>query len=410
MPLERIHSYLLVALVASSTLLAKRAAAEPPAEKCSDPARPNILYIAGSTALKPFLSAMAPILAKENPAYTIVYQGLGSCVGVASIFSEDPSKRVIRDIPAVGGKASNYASYFRADGTSQECTLEPLGNIVDLGASDVYAKSCGQADVAGITDFPGPVQPMTFVVPSLSQQRSISEEAAYLAFGLGGAGGKSAPWVDPGFFFVRNASSGTQQMIAAAIGVPGNAWWGKDRGGSTAVREGLKVQLTADTAEKSLGILSADIADAERGNLRILAYRARGQTCAFFPDSTVNSKDKMNVRDGHYPIWGPVHLFARTIGGTPNAAVTSFVNRFAVARIEKSLIDVIVEKSLVPQCAMRVTRSAELGALASFAPPFQCGCYFDSRTLGASACKACQVPSDCPASASACNLGFCENQ
>jgi ABC-type phosphate transport system substrate-binding protein len=410
MSLKTTYTQLIALVTTGGLLLAKTASAEPPAEKCVDPARPNPIYIAGSTALKPFLATMAQLLAKESPAYTIVYQGQGSCVGVSSIFSDDPNKRVMRDVPAVGAKAANYAVFFRADGTPQECGLEPSGNVVDIGASDVYAKSCGQADVAGVTDAPGPIQPMTFVVPSLSKQRSISEEAAYLAFGLGGGGGKSAPWVDPTFFFVRNAASGTQQMIGAAIGVPGNAWWGKDRGNSTVLNETLRAQLTAETAEKSIGILSADIADSYRGNLRILAYRSRGQTCGFYPDSTANSKDKLNVRDGHYPIWGPVHLFARTNGGTASTAVTTFINRFSATRVDKTLTDAIIDKSLIPQCAMRVTRSAEMGPLASFAPAYQCGCYFDFRTAGASSCKACQVPADCPSNASACNLGYCEAQ
>jgi ABC-type phosphate transport system substrate-binding protein len=380
----------------------------PPTVSCIDASRPNLIYVAGSTALRPFLGTMAQVLAKETPAYTIVYQGQGSCTGVSAILSDDPAKQIIKDIPAAGGKAANYAIFFKADGSAQECSLDVAGNTVDLGVSDVFAASCGQTAGANVADYYGPIQPMTFVVPAASSQHSISAEAAYLALGLGGAGGKSAPWTDPSLFFVRNASSGTQQMIARAIGVPGERWWGKDRGGSGAVVSGLKVLLTPDVAEKSIGILSSDLADAERNNLRILAFRAKGQDCGFLPDSTLASKDKVNVRDGHYPIWGPVHLFARTSGALPNAAAGAFVTRFATVRVDKTLIDALIDKSLVPQCAMRVSRTSELGALASFSPEFQCGCYFDARTTGASSCKTCQVPADCPTNAPACNLGYCE--
>jgi hypothetical protein len=159
----------------ASVLVRSEAHAELPT--CADLSRPNLVYVSGSTALKPFLGTLAQVLAKETPAYTIVYQGQGSCTGVASILSDDPAKRVIRDIPAVGGKAANYAAFFRADGTSQECSLDPAGNIVDVGASDVYAASCGfPAKAENVTDVPGPIQPMTFVVPAASSQRAISAE------------------------------------------------------------------------------------------------------------------------------------------------------------------------------------------------------------------------------------------
>ena len=40
-----------------------------------------------------------------------------------------------------------------------------------------------------------------------------------------------------------------------------------------------------------------------------LAFQANGQTKAYYADSTSGARDRQNVRDGHYPIWGPVHFF-----------------------------------------------------------------------------------------------------
>jgi hypothetical protein len=88
-------------------------------------------------------------------------------------------------------------------------------------------------------------------------------------------------------------------MVSRAIGVPADKWWGIDRGGSNAVRTGMKTLLDARGAEKGLGILSTDITDDERANLRVLAFKGRGATCGYLPDSTANSLDKRNVRDGH---------------------------------------------------------------------------------------------------------------
>ena len=408
-PMKRLSlSFVLLA----STLVASAAHAQP-TTKCADPSRPNLVYAAGSTALRPFLSVMAPLLAAETPPYTIVYQSQGSCTGVSAIF--DNAKRTLRDV------VGNNAVYYRADGTTEECSLNlasveppappPMWPEVNLGISDVFASSCGATAPAGVTiaDFYGPIQPMTFVVPSLSKQTVISADAAYMAFGLGGAAGKAAPWTDPTLFFVRNASSGTQQMLARAVNVPAERWWGRNRGSATAVTNGLKVVLDAATAEKSLGILSTDNADAERNNLRILAFKARGQSCGYLPDSTPFAKDKANVRDGHYPIWGPVHLFARTSGGLPDAAAGAFVGRFATVRVDRALLDAIISRGLVPQCAMRVTRTEEMGPMSSVAPAFECGCYFDSKANGATPCKTCAGSADCAGTATpACNFGFCE--
>jgi ABC-type phosphate transport system substrate-binding protein len=390
-----------------------------PTVNCLDPAngRPNVVYTTGSSALRPFLGALAPIVAADSPSYTIVYQSQGSCAGVAAIYDTDPTKHIIKDAPAVGGKAANYAIFFKSDGSAQECFLDTTGAgetgtawpDVDLGVSDVFSKSCSyETAPAGVTiaDYNGPIQPMTFVVPSASSQTSISAEAAYLALGLGGAGA-SAPWIDPSLFFIRNSGSGTQQMIARAIGVPAEKWWGIDRGSSTSVRSLLKVILDKPTAEKAIGIVSTDIADAERNNLRILAFKSKGQSCGYLPDSTINTHDKLNVRDGHYSIWGPVHLFARTTGGVPNAAAGAFVGRFATARVDQTLLDAIITQGLVPQCSMRVSRTEEMGAISSFKPQFQCGCYYDFKTNGSTSCKSCKGAGDCGATA-ACNLGYCE--
>lgn len=388
-----------------------RAQTNVPTVNCRDAtARPNPVYVAGSTALRPFLAVVSQLLAADSPAYSIIYQAQGSCTGVSAIY--DPTKRSIVDIPAAGGKPANYAVFFKSDLSVQECFLDPGGDTVDVGVSDVFAKSCGASIVDGATinDYFGPVQPMTFVVPTASTQRSISAEAAYMAFGLGGASGAAAPWTDPTYFFVRNASSGTQQMIARAINVPANKWWGVDRGSATNVRTQLKLLLDAQTAEKSIGIVSTDIADAERNNLRILAFKGYGQSCGYLPDSSSSSKDKQNVRDGHYPMWGPVHLLARVTNGLPSPAAGALVTRFASFRVDKPLLDAEITTGLVPLCAMRVTRTDEMGQLGVADPEFQCGCYFDSLTTGASTCTTCKGTADCPASKPACNFGFCEKK
>jgi len=384
-----------------------RAQTNPPTVKCYDATlRPNVVYITGSTAAKPFLGPLAKLLAKESTPYTIVYQGQGSCVGVSTIYQSDPTKRVIKDV------TKNWAIYWDADGvTSHECSLDPAGNTVDVGISDVYAASCGYTappEGVTITDYQGPIQPMTVVVPAASKQRSISHEAGYLVFGLGGHKGAAAPWTDPQYYFVRNASSGTQQMVARAVGVPAEKWWGINRGSSTAVLQAMKVLVDETSAEKSLGILATTEADAERANLRILAFQAKGQSCGYWPDSSPTAFDKLNVREGRYAIWGPLHFFARVTGGVPSAAAGAVVSRFAAARIDQDLIDAEIKKYVVPRCAMKVSRSEEMGPLKPYSPDYQCGCYFDLVANGSTKCQTCKGPGDCPSTRPARNYGYCE--
>lgn len=413
---HRIRSGLSGMLAAAALLAASPALAQKntPTVDCVDPARPNIVYVAGSSAIKNFLSVTAGLLAANDPPYTIVYQSQGSCTGVKAVFSEVAEERVIKDIPATPEKDANYAVFFNPDGTYQECFLDPAGNEVDVGASDVFATTCDfPAAPAGVTiaDYEGPIQPMTFVVPAASQQRNISAEAGYLAFGLGGQSGSfsAAPWTDATFFFVRNASSGTQQMVSRAVGVPADQWWGVDKGGSSAVRDDLKLIVDAASADKAIGILSTDVADSVREDLRILAFQAEGQSCAYWPDSTPFSFDKQNVRDGHYPIWGPVHFYARQeAGGLPSADAAALVTGFAKPSLDIELLEAIIAQHLVPKCAMHVQRTAEMGELSRYQTEYRCDCFFELIAEGSTSCQACTLASECPAERPACNYGYCE--
>ncbi len=392
--------------MSAATMLATVDASAIPTKNCYDAVdRPNVIYVAGSTAVRTFLGVVAAQLAASSPSYTVVYQAQGSCTGVAAVYSDDPTKRVMKDI------TTNYATFYNADGTSEQCFLDPMGNTVDVGASDVYAASCAyDAPPMGvqIADYLGPIQPMVFVVPALSTQKSISAEAAYMAFGTGGNNSASAPWIDPTYFFVRNASSGTQQMVARAINVPAEKWWGKDRGGSSGVVNGIKVLLDQSLAEKAIGILSTDTADANRDTMRILALQSYGQNCAYYPDSTPFLTDKKNVRDGHYPLWGPVHFYTRVTGGIPSAAAGALVTQFAAAKLSTSLVETIAKKFFVPKCSMHVDRSSEMGPLKTYTTDSRCDCFFEKTVNGTTSCQACVQAAECPASAPACSYGYCE--
>jgi hypothetical protein len=378
---------------------------------CVDPAngRPQAVFLTGSSNFPPLLSKLAPLILATG--YTPVYQVTNSCTGVSSVLGSD---HTIVD-PAPGG-TGKFAQYYQVDGTAAPCLLGPGGASVDVGESDIFSSTCtGYGPPgAGVAEYLGPVQAMTFVVPGVSSQQTISAEAARAVFGMGGDHGTGTPWTNPLLYFVRNQNTGTQQMIGRAIDVPPSAFWGIDRGSAAAVDADLRVITDPTLANQAIGIISADYYDADRANLKALAFEADAQECAYLPDSSPFTKDKQNVRDGHYPIWGPIHFFAAVSNGIPvSAAAASFVSAVAVPNVAQQLLDAFIGSSLVPSCAMMVQRTSELGPLSTYSPPFQCGCYFDASVNGVAdaGCTGCRTSNDCTnPQRPACNLGYCEVQ
>ncbi len=221
------------------------------------------------------------------------------------------------------------------------------------------------------------------------------------------------------YFVAQHANTGTQQMQwGHAIDSSGRKPHseGTDRGTAANVDALLRVITDPTVAERAIGIISADYYDSDRANLKALAFKATDQDCAYLPDSTQFKKDKANVRDGHYPIWGPIHFFTAVSNGVPlSAGAQAFVSIVSVPSIPQSLLDAFIGASLVPSCAMEVERTSELGALSTYAPSFQCGCFFeaspDVNGAAPSECRQCVTANDCTdPTRPACNLGYCEVQ
>jgi len=387
--------------------------AGPAMPSCMDASngRSQVVYLTGSSNFPPLLAKLAPLIIATG--FTPVYQVSNSCTGVKAIFGSGSDLTMSDPTP---GPSAKYATYFALDGSSTPCTLGPSGAQVDIGESDIFSTTCDGFGPAGgnVGEFLGPIQAMVFVVPGKSQETAITAEAAREVFGSGG--GNATPWTDPSLYFVRNSNTGTQQQIGHAIGVPADQFWGIDRGSAANVDALMKVISDPTIAEQAIGIISADYYDDDRANLIALAFEADGQDCAYLPDSTSYKKDKQNVRDGHYPVWGPLHFFAAVNDGVPvSAGAQAFASVVSVPNIPQALVDAFIGASLVPSCAMSVQRTSELGPLSTYAPPFQCSCYFQASPAVNGAppvgCTSCNTANDCTdPSRPACNLGYCEVQ
>ena len=379
---------------------------------CANPTdRPNVIYITGSSNFPPLLTQLGPFIMKQT-GYTPVYQITSSCNGVKSVFSSTAKDHLMTD-PGPGAKTAG-ATYVTADGALVPCALGAGGVTVDIGESDIFSSSCNGFDEpsGNVAQYYGPIQAMAFVVPSGSSQVVISAEMARAVFGRGGDDGKGSPWTEPKLYFVRNANTGTQQMIGRAIGVSADQFWGVDRGTAASVASQM-TGVDPALAENAIGIISTDYYDRSNGNLRELAFQASGQSCGYWPDSTRFVNDKRNVRDGHYPIWGPLHFFTITSNGLPvSLAAEKFVETVSVDDPGIELLDAYVDAGLVPSCAMKVQRKRDLGPPMPSPPGPQCGCYFENRLahgVAPEGCQPCTSPNECADPAlPACRLGFCE--
>jgi hypothetical protein len=405
---------------------------------------PNPVYIAGSSASKPLLISLAATLGNT---VSIIYAAPASCNGLADVTTPQAE--------------STTPTFLSPSGTAYTCqgaggTTYGAFNV-DIGVADVYPSSCITPQItlgASQKDFHGAIQPMEIVVPFASSENSISAEAAYVVFGFDAASMYTVmPWNDPTAIWTRGDTSGTQVMIANAIGLSAAKWLSNTGdAGAAQIQGGSGSMATAVVAggvskpNSTIGILSAGTADPLRGaagtndagattdGMKPLAFQATNQDCGYYPDSDLTHFDKINVRQGRYAIWGPLHFVVNTDGsGNPiattlsnpvastNASVATLVNAFIhnglTATSTPSLQTVIKAETsahFVPDCAMQVSRSTEIGGEASYQPTGACGCYFESLTGGgttlSSYCQTCTADADC-ADAGAythCNYGYCE--
>jgi hypothetical protein len=313
----------------------------------------------------------------------------------------------------ISGTDAAGLSTWNATGTEQKCDVQPTVAVTaDIGISDVFATTCFSlpGGLGGnVADFQGPVQAMTFAVPIASSEVSMSAEAAYYIFGFGQDSGVS-PWINESVIFKRDINSGTQRMIAAAIGVPAENWKGIAATGSSDLLQKLS---TASPRESAIGIPAADVAEDNRTVVKVLVYQHSKQACGYYPNRDSTSNEKINVRDGHYAIWGPLHLLTRLDGnGYPikSAAgdVIGFLTGTKYAPGQLDLIFLAAQRHVIPQCAMRVKRTQELGPMSPNTPVGACGCYYEKVANGATQCTPCQRQADCPSTAPICSYGYCE--
>jgi ABC-type phosphate transport system substrate-binding protein len=363
-------------LVALAAVLASPSLASATNPTCAS--LPDPIVVAGSSAVGPFIQAMGKVLAGQATPTTLIYQKQGSCTGVTAVVNDTTPSAAC----ASGACITGTATYYDTTGTALSCDLDAAGTHVDVGLSDVWTDTCtGSLPPTGVKDTTGPVESMLLVVPKASTQIAIIAEEAYFVFGFG-ASGQAMPWVNEAFLFARNALSGTQQIAAHTINVPAGRWHAIDEGGSSQVATAV---ATSTNAEATIGLLGADYYDLHRDTMTSLAFQSYHQKGAYYADSTATSFDKKNVRDGHYTMFGYLHLIYHVDGSqipTSNGAkrfVDWITGNTAGTPAPFNITDVTIASHLIPTCAMKVQRMSEGGQLSRYYPTNDCSTYFEAH-------------------------------
>jgi hypothetical protein len=402
----------------------------------------TVVYIESGDTQEPLLKALGRSL-RDQANITIAFQLTGSCTLSPNLYAQTPIPKNTNMlyIPSTAEDAT-----WTPAKPERTCTTDPTnGTPPDLGISALFPSSCAGlgAPPAGIGSFNGPIQAYTFIVPTaeFTNQTAIWAEEAYYAFGFGAANPvllNGAPeWNVPGQFFLRPATKSTLVATAFNIGLTAKQTTeALADGGSSDGRNliptsaGVLAGVTAATSMQAIGILGDEIYDANRGKgVNVLAFRAFGQSLAYYPDSTTSSFDKQNIRDGHYTLWSPTVYIAPVDGsGVPSNPAVKYITDLVLGNANPTPpgtdggggsdggappidgLGSVVKVGLTPNCAMQVQRTGDGAPITPYTPAAPCTCYFLSKAPGSptlpASCVACS--SGTPCAVGSCFNGFCE--
>ncbi|HEY0463038.1 MAG TPA: hypothetical protein VGC79_02465 [Polyangiaceae bacterium] len=394
----------------------------------------HVIYGSGGSAITATLAQVAYVLSKANPPIYVFYQDAGGAqVGYQSFKTNK------------GGTTARPFKYWLAatdvTGTTPTCTADDTtnGGPVDFATTGGTLALFGETLDTDTGIFIGPTQGINLVVPKDSTETSISAEALYTVYGFSPAARdltgatNPIPWTQKEYIFQRASTAFVQQFVRGAIrSLGGNAAnfpadfanaatattahsaSGKDDNQGTI--DSLVWAASQSHAQDAIGFASGPTADKNRAVVHSLAYQHTGQAAGYWPDSTADAFDKINIRTGQYYLWDTNQFFAKITGSNANPALSQIVKEdvrrlFGYFGGELTLEDgtdditkAIIDTGSIPLCAMQVKRESDFTGLSCYAPTAPCGCYFDKLATGATACTTCSTNADCSGSAPTCHL------
>lgn len=377
----------------------------------------NVIFMPGSTSLIPVVQFLGAKLINMKTPYVLVYLPKASCEAL----------RMVNKAESVSGAGEFYEEDPKNPNKviTKSCTID--GRVaLDMAIGDTFYETCSQSEarIDGLGDFQGPQQAFVHITPrSNYYANSITAEQSRVIFGCGPKG-KVAPYLDDNFIYtykdLGGGEYGAQLIVGKAINLTifqnGNGSASHTMLGDPHEADGVSSSISP---EKTIGFVSAEIYDQRRDQLKALAFRGLKQQLAYYPDSDANSRDKRNVRDGHYLIQAPMHLWAAV---NRDGSVVRPLARKLIDWMQGNPVasedalpfdinEVYAQAGVVPKCAMKVMRKVDGGPFFPYVPDKPpCGCFYESKATGVavpSGCVACKDTKDC-GSQQVCSLGFCE--
>jgi len=288
------------------------------------------------------------------------------------------------------------ATYWTGTGEAK-CHLPWGGVQLDVAISDVFAETCNQQLGSTLLETQGLVQAISFVVPQNSPTNRISRADAKEVFKRGYFKNKS------GHVLRRNSKSGSQQIIAKALNLDVTEFEkGDEYASSTDVESGLKE--FGRSGVEAIGFLSSDFVMRNRATLKELLFDCTDNNSHDFwckPDRS--RSDKFNVRNGSYPMWGPLHLIARQSDLEGQSSRSDNIREVIdylsgtqkLAGVDE--MEFYVTSGFVPQCAMHVARKNDSSPSEPFHHPTPCDCAFDATARGEDRSDCTTTPPSPPA-------------
>jgi hypothetical protein len=409
--------FVLLAL-ASAVAVPRAAHAAPCADLLTDPKDPGIPIVymqVGDTQVNLMKRLGRKLADNGTHRVRMVFFTSPSCTNIAAIYNATAitTGQTMQYLPSIADDPDWDANNPMHSATLT-CTV-PDNTVPAVANSALFNSACPTpTPPTGFSVEPvqGPTQAYVLAVPTAAQPQAITFEEAYFVFGFGTAG-QIAPWTDEKQLFIRKPTTSTLLAWADNLGIPPGKFLGVQEAGSPDVTAAVQSGTQA-----SIGLLGAEVYDGNRTTLKALAYRAKGQYAAYYPDSSFATRDKKNVRDGHYTVWSPtVWMYTKDAAGKPRSADAKYVvDLITGGALDAGLpapnfsviSDAIAPVGLVPVCAMRVNRDFEGGELKLFTPPTSCTCTYEKATIPnkPSACAACSDSTPC--ATGTCREGLCE--
>ncbi|HEY0252347.1 MAG TPA: hypothetical protein VGC41_12520, partial [Kofleriaceae bacterium] len=383
---------------------------------------PNPIYLQVGATQHNLMQSLARKL-RENTAHpiTLVWSEAGSCNNIDLMYLHSPANGITVAMNYVPTQAENPG--YTNTSTPLTCTPPAAPFFPDIANSALFNSACatGQQtppDNLEVTE--GPKQGYVLgVVRGVSSATAITAEEAYFLFGfgptiLGAMNAALSPWIDQNEVFILGTTKSTLLAWAAQLGIP----VGQMKGNNTATTDaGKMAQVLLDPAKDpnpaaGIAIMGSEVYDGARDTVQVLAFKAFHQYAAYYPDSTATSRDKKNLRDGHYTVWSPT-VWMEFVDAATKVPVKADA-RYVIDLILGNQVtpapnfaanEVIARVGLVPDCAMRVKRAFEGGPLSLYKPATSCTCAYEA-TVATSSCQVCSASVAC--TSGVCRDGFCE--